>query len=63
MRINQLSFKITGTTNIPIMVEADTNFGSAQMALQSPSLTNDSFYFTDPQWTNYPNRIYHIRSP
>jgi hypothetical protein len=30
-------------------------------------LTNDGSsgvsYFSDPQWTNYPNRIYHVRSP
>ncbi len=60
---NWLGFNITGTANIPIVVEACTNFGSAWIPLQSASLTNGSFYFSDPQWTNYSNRFYRIRSP
>jgi hypothetical protein len=26
------------------------------------TLTNGSIYFSDPQWTNYHNRLYRIRS-
>ena len=63
VRSNCFGFNITGNTNIPIVVEAGTNLGGAWTALQSASLTNGSFYFTDPQWTNYPNRFYRIRSP
>ncbi len=58
----QFGFKIAGTTNIPIVVEACTNLnGGAWVQLQSVTLTNGSFYFADPQWTNYPGRFYRIR--
>jgi len=60
---NRFGFDITGTTNIPIVVEACTNLGSAWVPLQSMSLTNGHFYFSDPQWTNYPSRFYRLRWP
>ena len=57
-------FNITGTADIPIVVEACTNLGNASwVALQSLNLTNGAFYFSDPNWTNYPARNYRIRSP
>ena len=57
-------FNITGTTNIPIVVEATTNLASGPwVALKSLNLTNGAFYFSDPNWTNYPARNYRIRSP
>jgi hypothetical protein len=63
VKSNRFGFNITGTTNIPIVVEATTNLGAgAWVPLQSVSLTNGSFYFSDPQWTNYPVRFYRIRS-
>ena len=61
---NQFGFDITGTTNIPIVVEAATNLADASWtALQSCKLTNGLVYFSDPDWTNYPSRFYRIRSP
>jgi hypothetical protein len=64
VRTNQFGFTITGTTNIPIVVEACTNLASASWTpLQTCTLTNGSIYFNDPQWTNYPTRFYRIRSP
>ena len=61
---NQFGFDITGTTNIPVVVEASTHLsGGAWIPLQSVSLTNGSFHFSDPQWTNFPNRFYRISSP
>lgn len=63
VRTNRFGFNITGTTNIPVVVEACTNLDGAWVLLQSVSLTNGSFYFSDPQWTNYPGRFYRIRSP
>ena len=57
-------FTITGTTNIPVVVEASTNLrNGAWSPLQTCTLTNGSVYFSDPQWTNYPARFYRIRSP
>ena len=61
---NQFGFNITGTTNIPFVLEASTDLsGSTWTPLQSVILTNGSFYFTDPQWSNYPGRFYRIHSP
>jgi len=61
---NGFGFNIAGTVNIPTVVEAATNLVDAPWTLiQSCTLTNGLFYFSDPQWTNYPNRFYHLRSP
>jgi hypothetical protein len=61
---NQLGFTITGTTGIPIVVEASTDLaGGNWTALETCTLTNGSIYFSDSQWTNYPARFYRIRSP
>ena len=64
VRTNRFGFNITGTTNIPIVVEACTNLANpAWSPLQSCTLTNGSVYFSDPDWTNYPGRFYRLRSP
>jgi hypothetical protein len=64
VQTNGFGFTITGTTNIPIVVEASTNLqGGSWTALQTCTLTNGSIYFSDPQWTNYPGRFYRLRSP
>jgi hypothetical protein len=61
---NQFGFNITGMANIPIVVEASTNLATPLWTpLQSLTLTNGLFYFSDPQWTNYPGRFYRISSP
>ncbi|MGH7953958.1 MAG: hypothetical protein ACREFE_18830 [Limisphaerales bacterium] len=60
---NQFGFNITGTRNIPIVVEASTNLGGTWTPLQACTVTNGSIYFSDSQWINYPNRFYRIRSP
>lgn len=60
---NRFGFNITGTTNIPVVVEGCINFGGAWVALQSATLTNGLYYFSDPEWTNNPTRFYRIRSP
>jgi len=58
---NQFSFNITGTSNIPIVVEGCTNLTNPVWEpLRAISLTNGSFYFMDSQWTNYPIRYYRI---
>ena len=46
------------------MVEACTNLADpAWSPLQTNTLSGDSFYFSDPQWTNYPGRFYRLNSP
>ena len=62
---NQFGFNITNgsTTNIPIVVEACTNLANPVWTpLTNVTLTN-KFYFSDPQWTNYPTRYYGIGFP
>lgn len=57
-------FNITGTADIPIVVEAATSLANAAwVPLQSLNLTNGAFYFSDPNWTTHPARFYRIRSP
>ena len=61
---NQFGFTITGTTNLPIIVEASTNLANGAWTLvQSCTITNGSIYFTDPAWTNYPSRFYKVALP
>ena len=64
VRSNRFGFTITGTTNIPIVVEAGTNLTSGVWTpLLTCILTNGSVYFSDLQWTNYTSRYYRLRSP
>jgi hypothetical protein len=56
---NQFGFNISGTTNIPIMVEACTNLASpVWIPLTNVTLTNGLYYFSDPKWTNHSSRFY-----
>ena len=64
VRTNQFGFTITGTTNIPVVVDACTNLACpAWTPLQTCCVTNGSLYFCDPQWTNYPAHFYRVRWP
>jgi len=63
VQTNRFGFNITGTADIPIVVEVSTNMAGSWISLQSASLTNGLLYFSDSQWTNYPGRFYRIRSP
>ena len=61
---NQFGFNFTGPANLVIVVEACTNLASPVWTpLQTNTLTNGSFYFSDPQWTNYPSRYYGLGFP
>ncbi len=61
---NRFGFTVTGTTNIPILIEAATDLSTPSwLPLQSLNLTNGSFHFIDGEWTNSPARFYRIRSP
>jgi hypothetical protein len=60
---NQFGFNITGTTNIPIVVEACTSLANATwIPLNSCFVTNGSIFFSDSQWTNHSTRFYRISS-
>jgi hypothetical protein len=61
---NQFGFNITGTTNIPIVVEACTDLAQpVWVPLQSMRLTNGLVYFSEPVETNSAARFYRIGAP
>ncbi len=64
VRTNQFGFNITWASGRDVVVEACADLSSP---VWSPVSTNnlasgESFYFSDPQWTNYPARFYRLRS-
>ncbi len=60
----QFGFNITGTSNIPIVVEACTNLASPVWSpVQAGALTNGLFYFTEPLQTSLSGRYYRVSSP
>jgi hypothetical protein len=64
LQSNQFGFDITGTTNIPIVVEASTNLAQpVWVPLQSMTLTNGSVHFSEPLQTNSAARFYRIGFP
>jgi hypothetical protein len=64
VRRNQFGFNITGLEGIPLVIEGCTNLSTRSwVPLQTCTLTNGLLYFSDPQWTNYPERFYRIRLP
>ena len=63
VRNNQFGFNITGTTNIPVMVEACNDLANpVWIPLQSLTLTNGLVYFSEPVQTNIAGRYYRIGS-
>lgn len=55
---------ITGTANIPIVLEVSSNMSAGSWTpLQSCTLTNGSVFITDLDWTNRPACFYRLRSP
>jgi hypothetical protein len=64
VRTNQFGFNVTWASGMTNVVEACTSLADpAWSALQTNILSSDSFYFSDPQWRNYPARFYRLRSP
>jgi hypothetical protein len=61
---NAFGFTVSWATNLSVVIEASTDLSHP---IWSPVTTNavsgGTFYFTDPQWSNYPSRFYRIRSP
>lgn len=64
VRTNRFGFTITGSTDLVIVAEACTNPASSVWStIGTNTLTGGSSCFSDPQWTNYPNRFHRFRSP
>jgi hypothetical protein len=59
-----LGFTMSWVGAIVVVVEARTNPSNPTGSrLQTNTLTSGVFYFSDPQWTNYPGRFYRPRWP
>jgi len=61
---NGFGFNVTGTVGIPVSIEACAAIGSFTWEpLLTIRLAYGQITFSDPQWTNYPARLYRIHSP
>ena len=64
VRANQFGFNINWTGGQTVVVEACTNLTNPHWSsVVTNTLSSDSVYFSDSQWTNYPARFYRLRSP
>jgi BspA type Leucine rich repeat region (6 copies) len=64
VQTNQFGFNINWASGQTVVVEACTNLSNQDwQPVQTNILTTGSVYFSDPQWTNYPDRFYRLHSP
>ena len=64
VRSNQFGFNISWASGQTVVVEACTNLANPTwIPLAANTLTSDTVYFSDPQWTNCPARFYRLRGP
>lgn len=64
VRTNQFSFYIDWADGQSVVVEGCTNLSNPVWSpLQTNMLTSNSWFFSDPNWTNYPIRFYRASSP
>jgi hypothetical protein len=60
---NQFGFTISWATNIPVVVEASEDLAEPVWTpIATNILTAGVSSFTDPGWTNYPNRFYRLHA-
>lgn len=61
---NQFGFTITGSTGLVVVVEACADLLHPSWSpVATNTLTDGSSLFSDAEWTNYPARVYRLRSP
>jgi hypothetical protein len=59
-----LEWSISRAANVSGVLDACTNPANPiRTPLQTNTLIGDTFYFSDPQWTNHPARFYRLRWP
>ena len=64
VQTNGFGFIISWATNSFVVVEASTTLVNPTWApVSTNTLNSGSSYFSDPEWSNYPNRFYRLRSP
>lgn len=63
VQTNQFGFNIDWASGQTVVVQASTDLSNPVWnPIATNTLTSGSFYFTDPQWTNYPGRFYRVSS-
>jgi hypothetical protein len=62
---NGFGFDITGATGITAVVEVRAGLAAnlAWSPFQTNLMTNGTWFFTDPTWTNAAQRFYRVRTP
>jgi len=64
VRANQFGFTISWASDRTVVVEACPGLTNPVWTpVGTNRLTGGSSYFSDPQWANYPTRLYRLRSP
>jgi hypothetical protein len=64
VRSNQFGFNISATNDFIVAVEACTNLAEGVwVPVETNTLTGGSVQFSDPTWSNYPNRYYRVSMP
>ena len=60
---NRFGFNMTSPTNQSVVVEATTNLGAPLWTpLKTNSVGPNGVYFSDPNWQQFPTRIYRLRT-
>jgi BspA type Leucine rich repeat region (6 copies) len=63
VQTNQFGFDVTWASGMSVVVEVSTDLANGVWySLATNAITGGSFYFSDPQWTNYSSRFYRVRS-
>lgn len=64
VQTNQYGFTIAGTEGIGVVVEACANLANpVWYPVGTNVIAGGKSYFSDPDWTNHPNRFYRFRAP
>jgi hypothetical protein len=64
VRDGKFTFKITGTADIPVVVEAcDSLTEPVWVPVRTNTLAGGSSLFSDPSWASHQSRVYRFRSP
>jgi hypothetical protein len=61
---NQFGFLVSWATNASIIVDACTDMANpVWQPVATNALSNGTFYFSDPQWSNFLRRFYRVQTP
>ena len=64
VKAGQFEFNVTGTKGLSFVVEATTDLSQPVWTpVSTNTLLGGTAPFSDPQWQNYPSRLYRLRTP